>query len=244
MADLTDPTSYFYQATTLGYIYRLGEWEAKDKVENDRFVTVTEDMVNDNQEIHLYSLEGDQKIYVDKARTQPVYEINGFMLAKNGKTVEYNANARGKEYRVYRNGELYESGAMMSTKGTVALPEKFDLSKKDVYELEIVFDDKVTLKTDLNISLFYDSSDFKKSYIYDGDDLGVTVKNGKTTFKLWAPASRAVEIELFKYGHATKYGTKEYPGDDVASKTFTMTLGEKGVWTYTADEDLTGWYYT
>ena len=242
--DLTDPTSYFYQATTLGYIYRLGEWEAKDKVENDRFVTVTEDMVDDNQEIHLYSLEGDQKIYVDIARTQPVYEITGFMLSKNGRQVDYIANARGKEYRVYLNGELYDGGAMMDTKGTVTLPAKFDLAKKDVYELEIVFDDKVTLRTDLNISNYYDSSDFKKAYTYDGNDLGVSVKNGKTTFKLWAPASRAVEIELFKQGHPTKYGTTEYPGDDVASKTFKMELGEKGVWTYTANEDLTGWYYT
>ena len=243
-ADLTDPTSYFYQATTLGYIYRLGEWEAKDKVENDRFVTVTEDMVDENQEIHLYSLEGDQKIYVDKARTQPVYEITGFMLSKNGRQVDYIANARGKEYRVYRNGALYDGGAMMDTKGTVTLPEKFDLAKKDVYELEIVFDDKVTLRTDLNISNYYDSSDFKKNYTYDGDDLGASVKNGKTTFKLWAPASRAVEIELFRQGHPTKYGTTEYPGDDVASKTFQMELGKNGVWSYTADEDLTGWYYT
>ena len=242
--DLTDPTSYFFEATTLGYIYRLGEWEGKDQVSKDRFVTLTDAMVDEKQEIHLYSFEGKETIFVDKDGTQPVYEINGFMLSENGRQVTYTANAKGKEYRVYRNGELYESGKMMSSTGSVSLPEKFNLANKDVYELEIVFDDIVTLKTDLNISNYYDSTDFIKNYVYDGNDLGATVKDGKTTFKLWAPASRSVQIELFKYGHPTKYGTTKYPGDNKASKKFDMTLGEKGVWSYTADEDLTGWYYT
>lgn len=242
--DLTDPTSYFYEATTLGYIYRLGEWEAKDKVANDRFVTVTEAMVDDNQEIHLYSFEGKETIFLDKEGSQPVYEITGFMLSQNGRQVEYSANARGQKYIVYRNGEVYDEGKMLKNTGSVTLPEKFNLKNKDVYELEIVFDDEVSLRTDLNISNYYDSNEFIKNYVYDGNDLGVTVKDGKTTFKLWAPASRSVQIELFKTGHPTKHGTTEHPGDDKPTKTFDMELGEKGVWSYTADEDLTGWYYT
>ncbi len=242
--DLTDPTSYFYQATTLGYIYRYGEWKAKDKVANDRFITLTETMIDSNNEIHLYSFEGVETIFLDKEKTKPVYEITGFMLSTDARTVTYSANARGEQYYVYRNGEIYEQGEMMSNEGTVSLPEKFDLTNKDIYQLKIKFDDEVTLSADLNIYNYYDSNAFKRNYTYEGDDLGAIVENGKTTFKLWAPASSAVKVELFKYGHPKKYGTTEYPGDDTPSKTFEMTLGDKGVWSYTADENLTGYYYT
>ena len=243
--DLADPTSYFYEATQFGYIYRYGEWEAKDKVAYDRFVTITEAMVDTNNEIHLYSFEGDPRIYTDANKKQPVYEINGFILGKDAETAIISANATGQSYKVYRNGEVFKEGSFkINNKVTVILPEKFDLAKKDVYELEIKFDDIVTLKADLNISSYYDSSEFTSRYIYDGDDLGVTVKDGKTTFKLWAPASRNVKVELFNYGHSTKHGTSEYPGDNKPVKSYDLKAGSKGVWTVTVDEDLTGYYYT
>ena len=242
--DLTDPTSDFYQATTLGYIYRFGEWKAKDKVANDRFITLTEAMIDSNNEIHLYSFEGVETIFLDKEGSKPVYEITGFMLSTDARTVTYSANATGEQYYIYRNGEIYEQGEMMQSEGTVTLPEKFDLKNKDNYQLVIKFDDIVTLSADLNISNYFDSNAFKRDYTYEGNDLGVTVKDGKTTFKLWAPASNKVSVELFQYGHPKKMGTEKYPGDDTPVKSFEMTLGDKGVWSYTADEDLTGYYYT
>lgn len=243
--DLADPTSYFFEATQLGYIYRLGEWEAKDKVANDRFVTLTEAMIDNNNEIHLYSFEGVETIFLDKDKKQPVYEISGFVLGKDGKTVNISANATGERFKVYRNGEVFvDRSFKISSNQTITLPEKFDLSKKDVYELEIIFDDQVTLTTDLNISNYYDSTEFVNNYIYSGNDLGVTVKDGKTTFKLWAPASREVTVELFNFGHPKKHGTSEYPGDDKPVKSYEMKLGSKGVWSVTVDEDLTGYYYT
>ena len=242
--DLGDPTSYFYEATTLGYIYRYGEWEAKDKIANDRFVTLDESMVNENNEIHLYSFEGKETIYLDKAGTQPVYEIVGFMLEESGRSITFRANATGEKYTIYKNGEEFQSRSMNSASGTVALKEKFNLAKKDVYELEIVFDEKTTLRTDLNISNYYNSDEFNNNYIYNGTDLGAYTNNGKTTFKLWAPASNDVVLNLYKYGHPTKHGTTAYPGDDKPVKSYQMVEGDKGVWSFTADEDLTGYYYT
>ena len=132
--DLTDPTSDFYQATTLGYIYRFGEWKAKDKVANDRFITLTEAMIDSNNEIHLYSFEGVETIFLDKEGSKPVYEITGFMLSTDAKTVTYSANATGEQYYIYRNGEIYEQGEMMQSEGTVTLPEKFDLKKETVID--------------------------------------------------------------------------------------------------------------
>lgn len=243
--DLADPTSYFYEASTFGYIYRLGEWEQKDKVPYDRFVTLTEAMIDENNEIHLYSFEGDPVIYTDKNKKQPVYEINGFILDKDPSKATITANAKGKYYKVYRNGEVFKEGSFRITNTmTVILPEKFDLANKDVYELEIQFDDVVTLKSDLNITQYYDSADFTSRYIYDGDDLGVTVKDGKTTFKLWAPASRAVSVELYDAGHSTKHETSEHPGQNTPTKSYDLKAGSKGVWSITVDEDLTGKYYT
>ena len=243
--DLNDKSSFFYQQTEFGYIYRLGEWEAKDKVANDRFVTITEAMVDENNEIHLYSFEGVETIFLDKDQKQPVYEINGFVLGTDGTTVTVSANTTGQSFSVYRNGEVFikDRNFKISNTATIQLPEKFDLAKKDVYELEINFDNEVILKTDLNISNYYNSSEFINNYIYNGNDLGVTVKDGKTTFKLWAPASRAVTVDLYRQGHPTKLGTTDYPGQNKPTKSYEMTLGAKGVWTVTVDEDLTGYYY-
>ena len=37
---------------------------------------------------------------------------------------------------------------------------------------------------------------FDMMYDYDGDDLGVTYTESKTTFKLWTPVAKEVELEL------------------------------------------------
>ena len=99
-----------------------------------------------------------------------------------------------RELKTDFNSKIYEQGEMMQSEGTVTLPEKFDLKNKDNYQLVIKFDDIVTLSADLNISNYFDSNAFKRDYTYEGNDLGVNVKDGKTTFKLWAPASNKVSV--------------------------------------------------
>ena len=46
---------------------------------------------------------------------------------------------------------------------------------------------------------YFDSDDFKKKYLTDLD-LGALYSKRKTTFRVWAPTARNVELVLFEDG--------------------------------------------
>ena len=82
----------------------------------------------------------------------------------------------------------------------------------------------------------FDSEWFAENYHYDGTDLGATINaDGTTTFKVWAPTASKVVLNLYKEGGKDKTNPED--------KSFDMTRGEKGVWTYTAPGGH-GTYYT
>ena len=82
----------------------------------------------------------------------------------------------------------------------------------------------------------FDTDWFAENYHYDGTDLGSTINlDGTVTYKVWAPTASKVVLNTFKDG---KKGV-DSPGD----KKYDMILGDKGVWTYTA-EGGHGTYYT
>jgi len=63
--------------------------------------------------------------------------------------------------------------------------------------------------------------------------LGATIERGRTTFALWAPTARDVELCVYEGGR------------DVAQQLLPMRLNAaSGVWTTTVDRDLSGHYYT
>lgn len=102
------------------------------------------------------------------------------------------------------------------------------------------FDSKWTDSVKLLITNFFDSKEFVDTYAYSGNDLGVTFDNeiapSKTTFKVWAPTSSKVQLNI--------YSTGNYLTDTNAEETIDMVLGEKGVWSYTKNANLDGKYYT
>ncbi len=64
---------------------------------------------------------------------------------------------------------------------------------------------------------------FDELYYYDGDDLGVTYTKAKTTFKLWSPVAKAVNVILF---------------DDDKERTIPLNYTVQGVWEVRVEEDL------
>ena len=244
--DLGDDTKDYHKATTLGYIYHKGDWEEKDKISQDRFVDLTEAMLNERNEIHLYSFEGIETMYLDAEKTTPICEIKSFSLsAKSTKTVNINLNTKGQTYTIYRNGQpVVENEKIYAAEFTALLPQAFSLANGDNYTIKVDFGGGIILEEELNYFVYYDTDEFKQNYTYDGNDLGVTLGQNQTTFKLWAPASSEVSVQIYTYGHPTHLGTAQYPGDDTPIKNIPLTLGEKGVWSATVNEDLTGKYYT
>lgn len=81
----------------------------------------------------------------------------------------------------------------------------------------------------------FDSNDFEELYYYDGDDLGCTLKNRTTIFKVWAPTAKSVEVNIFKSGN---------PWMQDLVETHKMKKREHGVWSIHVKENLEGFYYT
>lgn len=86
----------------------------------------------------------------------------------------------------------------------------------------IILDDH-NVKSPLLYTEVVKTKEFDEEFFYNGNDLGPNYQQGKTTFKLWAPTSSAVYIDIEHYGN--KY---IYP----------MVKGEKGVFSLTVDKDL------
>ena len=103
-----------------------------------------------------------------------------------------------------------------STSGVITLDEELDLTKAYTVALD-GFDPQRAIPMKV-----FDTQAFLDRYFYNGDDLGATVRDGETTFKLWAPTASKVLLELFQVGNGGN-----------AINRINMTQGEKGVWSAT-----------
>ena len=160
-----------------------------------------------------------------------------------------------KEFKIYRdrfslekNGATYTDYTLATFKKTknganyqVTVEANFQQSMalSDVFTVKYRIASNVTWSIGNIYTTYYDNEEFINNYTYTGNDLGVTFDNEdnptKTTFKVWTPMSSSVKLNLYESGDYRVYDAPE---------TFDMVLGEKGVWSYTANKDLDGMYYT
>lgn len=81
----------------------------------------------------------------------------------------------------------------------------------------------------------FDSSGFEELYYYDGDDLGYTLKQKTTIFKVWAPTAKSVDVNIYRSGNSWEQDLVE---------THRMKKREQGIWSIRIQENLEGYYYT
>lgn len=79
----------------------------------------------------------------------------------------------------------------------------------------------------------FDYEKFDRENAYFGNDLGAVIIDDKTQFKVWAPNSTAVFLNLYSEGE----------GDNLI-ESVPMKRQEKGIWTLTAMKNLDGIFYT
>ena len=111
---------------------------------------------------------------------------------------------------------------------TLSLSQPIDL--RELYRYQVSFQKRTYA---ISMGLVYGSDKFESDYTYTGSDLGAAYTVGSTTFKVWAPTAEAVQVNLYPTGN-----------DSTATGSYDMTLGDKGVWSYTASGDLDKTYYT
>jgi len=90
-------------------------------------------------------------------------------------------------------------------------------------------------KTPLEWKHLFESEEFDKEFVYDGNDLGCTLKEAETVFKIWAPTAESVVLNLYKGGDA---------GVDDKIEEIPMKRSDKGVWTVLVEKALKNVYYT
>ena len=75
-------------------------------------------------------------------------------------------------------------------------------------------------KTTLEWKRLFESEEFEKEYFYKGNDLGVTLTEKETIFKVWAPTAEKITLKLYQSGEKAEEPVR----------TCLMEKTEQGVW--------------
>jgi pullulanase len=86
-------------------------------------------------------------------------------------------------------------------------------------------------KTELQIGAVIRTDSFDEKFFYDGNDLGVSIEENQTQFKLWAPTAAQVKLKLRQ-------------PNSTFSEIIKMRREEKGVWSVLVHSDLELYQYT
>lgn len=237
------------------YSMQGNDWVAKDPGEGDRSIpakaiTLSQDGQTGNAEIWL--MQGDSRVYLSPNVINT--KANAFD-ADITSFKEFTVNVSGDPSEV-KNGDVTVTDVTDSKKNQ---HKTIDISQVAVVDNRIV----ITAKNELDLKKMYEinikgvggmpktvsastvkgskivrTDEFDQKYAYIGDDLGAVVKDGSTTFKLWAPTATKVELVTYK-------STDEKAQED---KTQDLTLGTEagklGVWSITTSDAKVGTAYT
>lgn len=235
--------SPFEGSTEIGVIVKDGNWN-KD-VAIDRYINLSNPDING--EVHAYLVSDDTNIYytsegIDishRALSADFVSINEveFTASKDVTANDITLKADGVAVTI-------ENFTMTNGNGSFSLPTDADLGK--TYTLEIDFNEEGQVAKEYSVGFagLYASDEFNAQYAYDGT-LGTIYSNSETTFKLWAPLSSEVTLNLYDKGHkASQTDYDGVAGTDTPYETHTLTKMDKGVWEVTVSGDLHGVYYT
>lgn len=188
-------------------------------------------------------------------------EVEAFMTADDalGDTIDFAkytsfteiyAKSRGLEpgstpaaeyWELYRNDEKVtriEGGF----EATFTLDSPADLS--DRYEVRASFVSAPGKEKAMAVSplALFDTEEFARRYVYSGPDLGATYTKEGTTFKVWAPTSSKMVLQLYRSPIPARLSGS--PMDDYPLKSLAMERGDKGVYSLYVPGDWHGRYYT
>jgi pullulanase len=236
---------------SIGILLKIGNWEEQD-ISKNRFINMTNP--NSNGEVHVYLLQGeefisyvnsdttscDRDVLIDPLECAQVIEVklldtyfNDFL------NIEFSASVlvTSDDVVVLKDSVPVDyTGFTSGSNGTLVLDETVDVTKR--YELQVDLGTEIVTSI-IKVGNDYDSEIFQDAYNYDGT-LGAIYGETETTFKLWAPVSSNVELNLYTAGHTTE---TRIDGDDTP-EVHQMTYLEKGVWVVSIEGNLHGTYYT
>lgn len=235
-----------YDPGEIGFIVAITSSWTKDP-DGDRSITLEYQTLGGIQDVWLKS--GSSKIYPSMLNALKS-SIKYARLYNEKKVQVFFSPLNADSFKTYKprfsvklNGEDYTNFSVSSyDRDLVGAVIKFKQKMKlnDTVEISYYFDADWTDTSTVVFTYYFDSAEFVKNYTYDGDDLGATLDSEtnptKTTFKVWAPTSSKMMLNL--------YNTGNYLLETTPTSTYEMTLGTKGVWEYVVNANLSGKYYT
>ncbi|MDY0210382.1 MAG: type I pullulanase [Acholeplasma sp.] len=228
------------ESTRFGFIIRTrGSWDAQREPGGDRFITTGEGELIGN-DYHFYVLQSDTTVYTVKPETYHKILTASF---KNENTIAISTtvDVSTDNIKVFKGDVEASITSVTGSKSLYTInTENADLTFQ--YTVSIVFGDNGASPATKSVGFdgIYGSDYFNEAYGYEGNDLGVTYTTKSSTFKLWAPVSDEITLNIYDAGHPTSV---KADGDDTAM-TYPLVSGEKGVWSVKVDGNLHGKYYT
>ena len=253
--------SHLTGATEIGFLLKthtgtnMTQWtDGLRDVGMDRTIVLPEQSPNGMHEVWLY--EGVETVMTSLAEALKDKIVSSDFSDKKTINTQLILSADVEAitedmFEVYADGVKIPVASFKyaDKKVTVTLPEDADITK--TYSIKVLFPSGEQ-SLGCGISVFYDDPDFINNYTYYGDDLGVTFNKERTetTFKLWAPISSNVVLNLYDSGTSSSYS--EYAGklswqeflQDFPTRKLQMNKGQQGVWSITVPGNLHGRYYT
>ena len=185
------------------------------------------------------------KINADGAiKTVSLYKLPSEFFVKEINNLAPTIN----EHHIYSNVELGTSND-----AEIVLDGNYELNSCYRVACTFVEDDSYTSYYDVVLDKVFGTTIFDK-FVYEGNDLGVTLNKNEegnivsTTFKVWAPTSYYVGLNIYRYGHDSTQienatALQKLALDNPSEKKV-MTIDDKGVYSVTLDGDYSGKYYT
>lgn len=232
------------EAKVVGFLVTTEDW--KKDPDNDRSIEVVSTSLGGFMDI--YSKSGAMDIYTNRddalkakmntcvLETSKTFSVYFAPYSSSFKPYSKRLNVlvNGEPIKEYRLGEYNEKSKRL----IIELDKEIDLSS--TLEVTYKFDSKWTDKKSVMVTSYFDSDEFGEKYNYSNDDLGATfddVNNPKaTTFKVWAPTSSSMKLNLYQTG--------DYINDTTPIEVVDMTKKDKGIFETTISRDLDGVYYT
>lgn len=241
--DLT--ASAYAGATTLGIIIKQGEWDGYREVGGDRFIQLSTVEVIDGK-YHAYFVEQDLNIgtsTVDLENNIPDYrpKILSAAFTTSRKIQVSLTHVPFGLWELYQDDVKTNTENANSKQFSITLETDADISK--VYTLKVAFEGGLISSRVVSIEKLYDTPQFESAFTYTGR-LGVSFEDSSTVFRLWAPLSQDVKLNLYNQNHPNYDNTGNPSNEPTPYQSVTMEKIEFGAWEAIIPGDLTGKYYT
>lgn len=228
------------ESTEFGIIIRSrNNWDGPREPGGDRFFRAGDGEVI-NGDYHFYILQSNTTIFTVKPDTFHTILTASFA---DQDTIQFTTTTTV----TLPNIKVMKGDVEVSVSNLRGTPTGYSIDTQTVdltypYVLRIVFGDNGTTASTRPVTFdgIYGSDFFNSAYGYTGSDLGLTYTKTKSTFKLWAPISDDVKLNVYDAGHPTSVRAD---GDDTAT-VFEMEKGDFGVWSVSVPQNLDGKYYT